>query len=234
MIEHINIETTILIFGLLILLAGLFGKIESKWFKIGTENLGVRIGAGIIGSVLILYSIIFPQFTAKNNKIAELQEEISIYKNLDEIERRHIDMLQRFMRDHREKIDDFALKIWVPYFLDKVNTNEHYQKDLREAIAIDIPQERKLKQLQQLFIIWYNEVQRQVERRRDKLIEPLYKFEREILRKAREPEQNSNIIAKALDETEELFSIFDQSGEPDKYIDQFYEGLEVINERLKE
>lgn len=233
MIENISIETIILVFGLLILLAGLFGKIESKWFNVGTENYTVRLGAGIIGFILILYSIIAPQFAAKNKIISDLQKKISAYSNMDDIESRHIDMLQRFMRDHRKKIDDFVLDVWVPVFLDKANQDQTYQKDLQEIIVADIPGEVKVKQLQLTFVNWHDAVQREIERIRDKLIEPLYRLEREIVRKARESNPNTSVIANALDESEEAFSIFDQSSAVGENIDQFLKRMKVINERLK-
>jgi len=237
MIENISIETTILVFGLLILLAGLFGKIESKWFKIGTENLTVRVGAGIIGLVLILYSIIVPQFEAKNREIAELQQQISVCKNLDEIERRHIDMLKRFMRNHRDKIDDFVFKKYLPFFLAKVNRNEYYKKDLREAIAENIPEETKVRKLQKIFIDVNKAVRKEIEELRDKLKEPLNKLERQIFRKASEPNANTKMIANALDETEELISKLDRSVGVDhieESIQRYYEGMESINRQIVE
>ena len=61
-------------------------------------------------------------------RIEELQKEISICKNLEKIETTYVDLLQRFMNDHKNKIEDFILNEWIPAFLEEVNRNTNYRR----------------------------------------------------------------------------------------------------------
>ena len=51
-------ETTLLIFGILLLLIGLVGNVKAKELEIGTDSIVARTVIGIVGAVLIGLSLV--------------------------------------------------------------------------------------------------------------------------------------------------------------------------------
>ena len=53
----LNYEVTLLIFGILLLLIGLVGKVKAKELEVGTSSKFARAATGVVGVALIILSL---------------------------------------------------------------------------------------------------------------------------------------------------------------------------------
>ena len=67
----------LLVFGVLLLLLGLVGKVKAKELEVGTSNVTVRIVTTLVGSVLIVLSFVFNPGISLTNVPGFADEEVA-------------------------------------------------------------------------------------------------------------------------------------------------------------
>ncbi len=131
-------EVTLLVFGILLILVGLVGKVKAKELEIGASSKIVRVVLSIVGIVLVVLSfnpdIARNFFSTPSEKIEESlpdsrqdSETKSFTENaaqyqLDEVKRMHqlnLALLNNMFKEKRESIDRFIKNEYTPKYLEE-------------------------------------------------------------------------------------------------------------------
>jgi hypothetical protein len=75
--ETVGLEVLLFLFGAIILSIGLFGRIETQWFKVGSDSLLIRASSVAVGALFIGVSLIKADLFSSGNadKAAELTKQ---------------------------------------------------------------------------------------------------------------------------------------------------------------
>ena len=109
--EKIGIESIIFISGVIIFIIGLFGRLETKWFKIGSDNFVIKSVAILIGIIFIAISLISSDyFSGKifkfESRIKNFEQKLSEEKKMALIKEDKISKLERTINSQKSEISE--------------------------------------------------------------------------------------------------------------------------------
>jgi hypothetical protein len=55
--DSVGIDIVLFLFGAVFLCIGLYGRIETQWFKIGSDSWVMRASSGVIGTLLVIAAL---------------------------------------------------------------------------------------------------------------------------------------------------------------------------------
>jgi hypothetical protein len=75
--ESVGIDVVLFLFGAVFLCIGLYGRIETQWFKVGSDSSVIRVSSGLIGTLLISVALIKAEILPFGNvgKLEQLRKE---------------------------------------------------------------------------------------------------------------------------------------------------------------
>ena len=80
--ESVGIDVVLLTFGAVFLCIALYGRMETQWFKVGSDSSIVRAASGAVGLVLISIALIKAEVLPLGNaaKLAQLTNDNAVLK----------------------------------------------------------------------------------------------------------------------------------------------------------